>query len=178
MKKNLMRILCAAIALIMAAAVMTSCKKDENAPPDGMKEAFTETSSFRFYVPERWTVEFSEGIPGAYYSTSDPSSVSVAAWELVHTDDTVDTWWEQNVSDLSMVMKDFELVKTENLTVDGVYAKAYIYTASLGEMNYKFEQVACVKNTVVYLFTYTSLADNFDKHAEDVAKMLENWKLN
>lgn len=175
-KRSIFRIISLILLAAVASAVFTGCQKGEVEVPHGMKIASRDIDAYYFFVPERWTVQDSDGITMALYSSNDPSSVSVAAWELSHTDDTVDTWWEANIKDLSLVFNSFELVSEENATVDGMYAKSYVYTASIGESKYKFMQTACVKNTVVYLMTYTSLEEAFDSHLEDINSMISAWK--
>ena len=173
MKKTALALL-ALLCLLLALTCLVSCaKKDEFSPPTGMKLATDEQATFHFYVPEAWTVDYSTAAAGAYYSLSDPSSVSVMAWELPNTDSTVDDWWELNVGEIEKVFSDVAVESAENATVDGVYAKKYTYTATLGEYAYRFQQVAAIKDGAVYLFTYTSLPENFDKHLEDVGQMLE-----
>ena len=167
------------LILILLLAGMTlslaSCNKsnDEYAAPSGFMTASAESADFYFYVPDDWTVDYTTAAAGAYFSASDPSSVSVMAWELEHTDTTVDEWWAVNQDDVNLVFDNFSLESEENMTIDELYAKKYVYTASLGDYNYKIMQAACIKNTTVYLFTYTSIIDNYDAHLDDVAEMLE-----
>ncbi len=163
--------------LIASAALVSSCSSDPDAvnPPSGMTLACDpEVADYYFFVPEGWTVDLTTSASGAYYSTNDPSSVSMMVWELEHTDTTLDDWWTANVADLELVFQNFTLESEENTTVDDNYAKQYVYTADLGENHYKFMQVGTLKNGKVYLFTYTSVVDNYDSHLEDVAKMIES----
>ncbi len=173
MKNIVTKILLLTVLLSLAMAFV-SCEEDEFAPPAGMVLASDEKADFYFYVPDEWTVDYTTAAAGAYFSTSDPSSVSVMAWELEHTDSTVEDWWQVNVNDLGLVFTGFNLESEENTTVNGLYAKQYVYTADLGQDHFKYMQVACVKNATVYLFTYASTADNFDAHLEDVNEMLSS----
>ena len=173
MKKLLSRLLC---LTVIAAAVLSlvSCNgKDEFAPPSGMVTASDEKADFYLYVPDEWTVDYSTAAAGAYFSPADPSSVSVMAWELEHTDTTLDDWWKMNQDEISLVFQNVELVSEENTTVNELYAKKYVYQASLGEFSYQIMQVACIKNTNVYLFTYTSTPENYDAHLDDVEQILK-----
>ena len=172
--KNLITKILLITLLCVFAAALTSCgEKDEFAAPAGMVTASDEKADFYLYVPDDWTVDYSTAAAGAYYSPADPSSVSVMAWELEHTDTTVDEWWAVNQDDVNLVFDNFSLESEENMTIDELYAKKYVYTATLGDYNYKIMQAACIKNTTVYLFTYTSIIDNYDAHLDDVAEMLE-----
>ena len=176
MKKIVSRILA---VLLIAATVLTAagCKKDNSAAPKDMVVASDELCSFYLYVPEKWTVDHTEGTGGAFYSTSDPSSVFVSAWDMPNTDSTIADWWNTNLTDLELIFSDLTIVSEDTTVVDGLEAKSYTYTANLGEYSYKFMQIACLKNGTVYLFTYTSQPEQFDSHMGDVEKMLEHFKI-
>ena len=165
------------IAVFITAVIfvlsLAACERNDGSAPAGWISASDEKADFRFYVPDEWTVDFSTAAAGAYYSSDDPSSVSVMAWELEYTDTTIDEWWKLNVGDLSLVFQNIELISDENTTVDGIYAKSYTYTASISEFNYKIMQTVMITDATVYLFTYTSTPENFDSHLEDVDAMLD-----
>jgi len=72
-----------------------------------------------------------------------------------------------------MVFRDVELISETDATLDGVYAKTYVYNATLGEYQYTIQQTAALKDMAVYLVTYTSLADTFDTHEAEVSEMLD-----
>ncbi|MBE6541094.1 MAG: hypothetical protein E7672_01460 [Ruminococcaceae bacterium] len=166
------RIILLIVAALFAVS-LASCKKDEYEAPAGWTTASDEKADFYFYVPDEWTVDYSTAAAGAYFSESDPSSVSVMAWGLEHTDTTVDEWWDLNKDEIELVFSDVAIVSEENATVNGVFGKTYVYTANLGEFSYKFMQTAVIKNATVYLFTYSSTPENFDSHIEDVEGMLD-----
>lgn len=162
------------LALTLGAPLLfASCgAKDEFAAPAGFTAASDEKADFYFYVPDDWTVDYSTAAAGAYFSASDPSSVSVMAWELPHADTTLDEWWDLNREEIELVFSDFALESEENTTVDGLYAKKYVYTAAVGGYSYRFMQTAVIKGTSVYLFTYASTEENYDAHLDDVNRML------
>ncbi len=160
------------LTILLAASmlVFTGCA-DADAPT-GFKTASGEAADYSFFVPDDWTVDQVTGATSAYCSTEDPSSVSVMAWELPNTDTTLDEWWAMNLEDISRVFQNVEAAAPETLTLDGVHAQKYVYTADLGEFSYKIMQTAAIKGGSVYLVTYTSLADTFDTHLEAVNQML------
>ncbi len=176
MKNSLMKI-ALVIVLLMCAAALASCgnSDDPYAPPTGMISATDEKADFCLYVPDEWQIDYSTAAAGAYYSASDPSSVSVLAWDLEYTDTTVDEWWQTNVNEVGIVFDDINIETEENITMSDVYGKKYVYTASLGDFQYKIMQAACIKGSAVYLFTYTDIPENYDLHTEDVAAMLEHF---
>ena len=104
-----------ALALLPALFCVSCAKKGADGAPTGYVSASDEQADFILYVPQKWTVDLSTAAAGAYYSASDPSSVSVMAWELPNTDTSLDDWWELNRSELESVFtvraksKDIEL---------------------------------------------------------------------
>ena len=167
----------AAALLLALTALFTSCGKNPGdiKPPHGMVLSCDPAiADYYLFVPERWTVDLTTSASGAYYSNNDPSGVSMMVWELENTDTTLDDWWTINETDLNMVFKNYSLESKENTTIDGNYAQKYVYTADLGENQYKIMQIGILKNGKVYLFTYTSLANLYDSHLEEVAKITES----
>ena len=174
--KNLLLKISLVIVLLLCAAALASCGANTNdpyAPPTGMISATDEKADFCLFVPDEWQIDYSTAAAGAYYSASDPSSVSVMAWDLDYTDTTLDDWWATNVDEITVVFDNFNLESEENITMSEVYGKKYTYTATLGNFNYKIMQAACLKGSTVYLFTYTSVPENYDLHTEEVAEMLQ-----
>ncbi|MBO4931564.1 MAG: hypothetical protein J6I42_05215 [Clostridia bacterium] len=175
--KNILMKIALVIVLLMCAAALASCgnSDDPYAPPAGMVSATDNKADFCLYVPDEWQIDYTTAAAGAYYSASDPSSVSVLAWDLDYTDTTVEEWWETNVNEVGIVFDDINVESEENITLSDVYGKKYVYTASLGDFQYKIMQAACIKGSSVYLFTYTAVPENYDLHTEDVAAMLEHF---
>lgn len=175
--KNILMKIALVIVLLMCAAALASCgnSDDPYAPPAGMVSATDNKADFCLYVPDEWQIDYTTAAAGAYYSASDPSSVSVLAWDLDYTDTTVEEWWETNVNEVGIVFDEINVESEENITLSDVYGKKYIYTASLGDFQYKIMQAACIKGSSVYLFTYTAVPENYDLHTEDVAAMLEHF---
>ncbi len=174
--KNILLKISLIIVLLMFAAALTACggnSDDPYAPPTGMISATDEKADFCLFVPDEWQIDYSTAAAGAYYSASDPSSVSVMAWDLEYTDTTIEDWWNTNLGEVDVVFDNINIESEENVTMSEVYGKKYVYTASLGDFNYKIMQAACIKGSSVYIFTYTSLPENYDLHTEDVANMLQ-----
>ncbi|MBE6598002.1 MAG: hypothetical protein E7638_01020 [Ruminococcaceae bacterium] len=164
-------------ALLLAmTALFSSCgNNNELDAPGGMKIACDpEITDYRLFVPEEWTVDMTTSASGAYYSNSDPSGVSMMVWDLEYANSTLDDWWAANETDIAMVFDNYALESKENTTIDGNYAQKYVYTADLGENQYKVMQIGALKDGTVYLFTYTSLQNLYDSHLEDVAAIVEN----
>lgn len=165
------------LAAILIMSVLASCGQETQAP-DGMQPVSNKTSDYNLYVPNEWIVDLEAGAVGAYFSQTDPTSVSVMSWVIEDASTTIDSWWEKSLTDLGLVFDDIALEDESNAILGGIAAKQYVYTANLGENSYKFVQIAAVKNSTLYLMTYTSTPQNFESHKEDLAKITESFKFN
>ncbi len=202
MKKHISLILAALITVLTAA----SCAQSDTDAPLDYKEISSDDVEYDLYVPEEWQPDISTGMTAAYYSSQDPSNISMIAFELDGTVKTIEDYWNSYLPSLIAVFPDIafenvpaeeddsanvsetaegettaetETVKVgepEHLTLDGVPALAYSYTASMSGVNYKFYQVISFHSAQIYIFTYTAEVANYDAHIEDVVGMLGNFR--
>ena len=173
----------AVLALLIVLMISLVSCGEESDIPDGMKEASGDAAVFDMFVPESWIVDLQTGAVSAHVSETDRSNVSVMAWKLKSSSDTVDDWWEIHSEELSTAFPDMSEVEIDTATLGGVAAKKYTYTVSLnGEegtednaggagssaVEYKYMQIAAVKSGSVFVLTYTAEPDNFDGNLDDV----------
>ena len=161
--------------LLVLLLLFSACAKKTDVP-DGMVRASAEFADYDLFVPQEWKLDESGGAVSAYKSPDDPASVSVMAWGLPHADDTVADWWETYRAEFDTVFRNYTPVSEDNVLLDGAKATRYVYTASLGDYTYRYTQYAAVRNTSVYLMTFTELADT--DHSEEFTKIAEafRWK--
>ena len=169
MKKITAIILCLVAVLSLAA-----CGNKVNAPT-GMKLASNEVSDYYFFVPQNWTVDMSTGVASAYYSETDKSNMSMTSYALEKTM-TVDEYWESVKAEYSALFKEMSEPEVKTTALDGVEAKQYTYTAKAGTRDYKVMQVFCVKNSTVYVFTFTATPEKFEEHIDKVALVLAEFR--
>ncbi|MCI8387912.1 MAG: DUF1795 domain-containing protein [Clostridiales bacterium] len=161
-----------ALLICIIAFTAFSCG-DKGTAPLGFKEISDEALTYHLYVPDEWTADISTGVTSAYFSGRDPSNISLVAFELDTNITSIDDYWTLNEAELKQIFPNMEYVDTSDCTLDGTPAKQYIYTASMGEQDYKFMQLVAIKNNQVYIFTYTAFADMYDTHIEDVIAILD-----
>lgn len=162
-------------AVMLLSVVFTSCEKSDTSVPSGMQLVTNDVVNYDLFVPDDWIPSISTGAVGAYCSASDPTNVTVMAWN-VDSSMTLDKWWEQYRSDFDMVFDDFSLISQENVTVDEISAQKYSYSAKLGEYEYYYDQYACIHWSMVYVITFTSVADNYESHLEDYEEIVSNFR--
>lgn len=170
-----------ALMLVLCALLgMASCEKRDESIPDGYQLAASEDSAgakeYYFYVPASWSVAIDNTATSATVSASDPASVSVMTWTPAVSDSTPGDFWKSFVSDFEKVYSDFAIEKEEDMLLDGVAARSVTFTGALGGVSYRFCQVTAVKDSLVYVLTYTNLADRFDEHDGDFAEIVGYFK--
>lgn len=180
MKKSLISLTCLLFSLVL---VLSGCSSDEGAP-DGYQNVATDKESFYFYVPTTWVSNTSGGTASAYYSSDDYSNVSFTCMVIEPgVTDTLETYKATALKEFAEVLPAFKEVASEPKldengmeiappTIDGRETLIFEYECTLGEDNYKYKQAVTMKDDFFYIFTYTSLADNYDKHLEEIDKII------
>lgn len=171
------RLLCALLAALLL-CTFASCKNtDDISAPYGMKLASDPSVvDYYLFVPTDWTVELATGGTSAYYSTDDPSSVTVAVYGLSEGISDAQSYWTFFTQQFGSVFGDPTAVEESNLLLDGKEAMQYIFTAELGTTAYKFRQIICTRNGMAYILTYASTAENFDRHTDAMQEIVAQFK--
>ena len=186
MKKRITALLLCLITLFS----LVSCGDDlpEGAElPEGMQYAGGETDGFYLFVPEAWTLSSLDGVVGAFVSTLDHSSVSLARVEKPKEVSIADYFKETVRED--MPFESFALVKEEGTArTFGNIAKgavAYEYTYSYkpyekDSVTYRTMQLFGEFGGSFYCFTYTASDEKrsedqtyFQAHLEEVNEIID-----
>lgn len=171
------RMMAAALAAIAIFAAL-GCSPDALGEwvPAGMKKISTDAVEYDLYIPSEWEEDYSAGVVTAYVSSADRSSISVIAFDLDDPYQTVEEYWNDNKGAFTSFFTDMEFeVEGEATLLGGVTASKFVYTANASGEPYKFMQVICLRDGSVYIFTYTERAERYDRHLENVQKILENF---
>lgn len=169
-KKRVLSALVAAVLLLSLA----SCGVDPDVPY-GMVRASEEICEYALFIPEEWVVNQTGAATAAYKSASDPTSVSVMSWAMPYADSTVSDWWNGYEESFSLIFTDFNVESEESVLLGGSAATKFVYTGTLDGNAYRYTQYAAVKNSVLFLLTFTELADAGIDHSEDFSRILENF---
>lgn len=173
------KVLSLCLACILLGATLVSCNKDEiDMPPYTQLASDPEIVDFYLFVPDNWTVEMSTGTAMAYFSTQDPSNISATFGQVseINREDPYGAYFASFSDQFADVFGAPENVETANLMLDGHAAQQYVYTATFGGIEYKFWQVICIRQSLVYTVTYSSTVENYEKHAADMQEALDNFR--
>lgn len=161
--------------ILTLALVFTACGKDASVP-EGMQIASDEGVAYTLFVPSSWILTESSGIYGAYYSSSDRSSVTVSSFYPESDMASIDDYWSTCKASYEETYKDFNALTEAEQTIWGDKAALkYVFTADIDTVSYKFMQMIAVHNNMFYTLTYTSTPENYDSHFEDVDKMITEF---
>ncbi len=186
------RLLCAVLALSLLLGSLVACSGDSEIP-DGYQYATCRGEYFRLFVPTQWTVNTESGVSGAYISVLDETAVSMAEVVFDKTADpaesdtaaeptdttapavtaTLDDFVAAHIAEIS-TMKGYQPEKEFDATLNAYRAKDITYTATVGEVTYRYRQVLTKVQGRFYVFTYSSHADAFDQWLDIVDGILEN----
>lgn len=172
------RIRVALVTLIFTAIAIWGCNPADmdNWVPAGMRKISTDAVEYNLYIPAEWEEDLSTGVVTAYVSSSDRSSISMIAFDLEDPYQTLEDYWNSNKGAFTSFFTDMAFeTEGEAMLLGGVSANKYVYTANASGEVYKFMQVICIKDGSVYIFTYTAMAERYDKHLESVQKILDNF---
>ena len=185
MKKRITALLLCLITLFS----LVSCGDDlpDGASlPEGMQYAGGETQGFFLYVPEEWTLSSLDGVIGAYVSSLDHSSVSLARVEKP-AEVSIADYFMQSMAD--MPFEDYKLVneagneRAFGNIATGAVAYEYTYSYKPYEKDavaYRTLQVLGEFGGRLYCFTYTASDAQksedktyYQSHLEDVYAVID-----
>ena len=169
----------------LAVLALASCGEIDANAPEGCVEISADGVGYNFYMVSDWTVMEQSGITSAKVSEFDTSNVSVMGFDSADVN-SAEEYWSKYSEDFTAGLGELKYEEEgTDTTLCGLPAKKYIYTVSIGGVDYKFMQIVCyVQNTAiftsqpeVYVFTYTARTDKYDEHIEDVIYMADGMTL-
>lgn len=179
MKRTLCFLIC---ILSLIPLVLSGCSDSE--APDGYQNVATDNESFYFYVPKSWVDNTPSGTASAYYSSDDYSNVSFTCMVIDPGEmDELAEYKAISIEELGAVLPDFKLIEDEAagdalaeetapITIAGRETITLEYECTLNGQTYKYMQAVTMKDDFFYIFTYTSLAENYDSHLEEVNSII------
>ena len=143
--------------------------------PEGMKLGSNEMQ-YKFYVPDSWVTNMSDGFSSAYYPESGKPNVSVTVYSPSEDIDA-EKYFELCEEEYAKTISGYERIGCEEREVHDIPAFSYTYKAVYGSTELRLMQTVFVYNDLVYSITYTAHADRFDEHIDDVEQMLDQFRM-
>lgn len=168
------------LLLLTTLLLLVSCSSGDTTVPQGMKLASTDKNDFTAYVPMNWEVDMSTGTLTAKV-LEDDTNIAITGFALTSKQATmkVEDYWKVYEKDFAETFGDIEYDgEVISMQLDGMPAVQATYSATVTGARYKFMQTVCINNAKVYIITYTTHEENFDKYIEDADKVIENFKFN
>ena len=166
---------------LFALVLVTSCSKEETDIPEGMKEIENDVVEYRLFYPENWQVDRNDGMVSVFVSDKDSSNLSVTTFAASDDVISVDDYLKMdNTSYFEYMKQTFPSVEMlssgEEIALDGVPARQFVYTASVAGEEYKFRQIFAYRYGDIFIITFTSTVDGFDKHLDEVNAIIREFK--
>lgn len=192
MKVFFKRLLALALICVLAVSVLASCTVTKKYPgaPDGMRPVNDGSNGVIMYIPSNWSVDNSSGVPTAYFSFVDDTTVSlitVPAAELEGK--TIQQYFEEYKTKFEAMNKEFTIIPysseleytpIENPSLYGDIMLEYRYTLKISDSKtYGFAQTffKTSENSDLYVITYSSPTSKFETHYSDVVKTYTTIKV-
>lgn len=163
------------LALIMLLSSLVSCGKSSDIP-EGMQLASGDDVAYILYVPSTWNLNSSDGSNGAYYSQNDKSNVSVTSYYPDMDTLSVPEYFAKSEASYKNVYESYTLISGEKEIVFGnKKGLKYEFKGDIDGVSYQFMQIISIHDNRFYILTYTSTADNYELHLDDVDRITENF---
>lgn len=146
---------------------------DKNTP-QGMKIASGDKLEYRLYVPKNWICSSESGKSEAYYPESEKSNVTVTSFSPDGEMSAAD-YIAECEEKYAESIKGYTFIEKTDTKVAQKDAISLVFGANYDNINFKIMQVTFVFNGMVYSITYTSTAEQFDSHLEDVEKIISEF---
>lgn len=161
--------------LVILGMALGGCAKQDPDVPAGMQLASSEDADYLFYVPQGWRVDKSSLYTAAYFSSGDATSISVTAFGMNMTDDSVSSWWESYKEQFAEIYDTMEVTAEEETELDGMDGMKYTFDATLNEKEYQYIIAAVLRENYIYYITYTSTPEYYEDHLEELDLVLEHF---
>ncbi len=83
---------------------------------------------------------------------------------------------EMTKSQLKLMVTDFEEVSSEPITINEKDGYEIVYTGKQGEYELKWLQIFCIEGQKVYVLTYNTTKEGFDKDLETAQKIIDSFE--
>ncbi|HWP97384.1 MAG TPA: PsbP-related protein [Syntrophomonadaceae bacterium] len=134
------------------------------------------TNAFTMKYPADWKQEKQDGTLVAF-SSPDMENVNVVSEDLSQHSISLADYVKASLSQIEKGVKNYKLISSTTTTMGSIAAQKIVYTGNMENMDLQFMQVMTIVNKKAYVFTYTSLPANYDKHSGTVQTMIDSFSI-
>lgn len=161
--------------LLVFAFCVGFCACASGDAPEGMQVASSDKAAYLLYVPTTWSLGVTSEYASAYYSSEDPSNVSVFFFPIDDNKDIAE-YWEGYAKEYKETFPTMNVEETSNTLLGERAALKCVFTATVAGTDYKFTQYMAKYGGMIYTLTYTAPADKYDLHTQEVEKIASVFK--
>ena len=200
------KLLATALALLLTLPVLSGCSEQDPNAPDGFKTASNDKMEYALFVPESWIVDTAEdsmmlSARASEYISTNISMISYTNEDYeVKTDENgkelspVPEYWNDYKKDLEKLFDSDEegkstfvlnedssgkttIIGSESLKKNTATGYTYVYSGTLGGVELQYMQVIIYQKNTFYLFTYTSIPDQYEEYLDEIEEILSYIEL-
>ncbi len=181
------RWICLAMVLVLMGLVGCSSAppaKEEIKPSQQNIEAtksylaYTDaTYGFTMKYPSNWEKREKESGTVVGFISPDVENLNVVVEDLSKNPVKLDEYVKAALPQIQKEIPEFKQLENTRISMGSMPAQKLVYTGSAEGLTLKFMQVITIVNKKAYVFTYTGLAEEFDKHLASAQNMIDSFTI-
>ena len=186
------------MAFLMAALLLSGCANLIGMPQNSQRQAqpaahtasegYSTYTSYQYDLrmdyPSDWVKR--EGFMGTIVvfmaptegmEDGSPANMNVLMQDITFQTMTLDDYTELSIEQLESFITDFDLIEEDDITLAGAPAKKLVYTGEQGVFEIKWVQVWGIKDSKVYVLTFTTHEDRFNEFSGIADEMIDSFEV-
>ena len=177
---------------VLSMVVISGCSQQKN-PSIVQTDSITPTSGFSSYenpiqgikvnYPFDWSIKENIGVVAVVFLSSKSGSsdqfqenVNIIVQDISSESITLKKYTESNMDDIKK-NPDASLIDSGEMTLGGSPGYKVVYSAKKSPFNLQVFQAWTIKNSKIYLISYTAEVSKYQDHLNSVTQMLNSFEI-
>ena len=177
---------------VLSMVVISGCSQQKN-PSIVQTDSITPTSGFSSYenpiqgikvnYPFDWSIKENIGVVAVVFLSSKSGSsdqfqenVNIIVQDISSESITLKKYTESNMDDIKK-NPDASLIDSGEMTLGGSPGYKVVYSAKKSPFNLQVFQAWTIKNSKIYLISYTAEVSKYQDHLNSVIQMLNSFEI-
>lgn len=104
------------------------------------------------------------------------SNLNIYVQDISKENISFEDYIENSINELNDFIENFNIIESEKIIRDEFKKHKLIFTGNLADYNFKWKQVWIYEENLVYILTYTTTENLYDRHIETIKKMINSFK--